>query len=240
MPYLGAALARWWQDNLSDPQAATDFFGQIGPGQVISWSRTFGRNVGHGLVTYLVTLLTLFFMFRNGPALRERFLHFGHNVFGERGELIARHAGDAIYGTVTGLILVGLAEGALIGVGYWLAGVPHPLLFALATGILAIIPMGAPLAFFGAAVIVYLQGSTLAAVGIVGLGFLVVMLADYLVRPILIGGAAKIPFLLVLLSTLGGISTLGLIGLFVGPVLVAVLLALWRDFSGSLDFETLR
>jgi len=74
-----------------------------------------------------------------------------------------------------------------------------------------------------------------------GLGFVVVMLADYLVRPLLIGGAARLPFLLVLLGTLGGLSTLGLIGLFVGPVLMAVLVALWRDFSeapaGALEAE---
>jgi predicted PurR-regulated permease PerM len=232
LPYVGASLAGWWRDNLSDPQAATDLFGQIGPGQLIGWSRAFGARVGHGIITYLVTLLTVFFLLRDGPALRVRFLTFGYHVFGERGELIARHAGDAIYGTVIGLVLVGLAEGALIGVGYWVAGVPHPLLFAVSTGILAIIPMGAPAAFSVAAVLLYLQGNAIGAGGVFSLGFLVVMLADYVVRPLLIGGAARLPFLLVLLSTLGGLSTLGLIGLFVGPVLMTVLLALWRDFSG--------
>jgi predicted PurR-regulated permease PerM len=233
LPYLGPAIASWWRDNLSDPQAAVDLVGQIGPGQLVGWSRIFGAKIAHSIITYVITLAAVFFLFRDGPALRARFATLSHRLFGERGELVALHVTDAIHGTVIGLVLVGLAEGAVIGVGYWLTGVPHAFLFAIATGILAIIPMGAPLAFCIAAVFLYIQGNVIGAVIVIGLGFLVVMLADYLVRPILIGGAARLPFLLVLLGTLGGLSTLGLIGLFVGPVLMAVLLALWRDFSAA-------
>src|SRR5262249_51594921 len=148
-----------------------------------------------------------FFLLRDSQVLRTRFFSFGFNAFGNRGELMARHASDAVNGVVIGLILVGIGVGALIGIGYWVAGLHHPFLFTVATAVLAIIPMGAPIAFSTAAVTLYLEGHVIGAAGVFGYGFLILMLADYLVRPLLIGGAARLPFLFVLLSTLGGLST---------------------------------
>jgi len=169
LPYVGATIAAWWRENLSNPQGASDLIGQIGPGQLVGWSRAFGVKILHSLVTYLITLVAVFVLFREGPGLAARFSILGHRLFGERGELIARHAIDAIHGTVIGLVLVGLTEGAVIGIGYWLTGVPNAFLFTIATSILAIIPMGAPVAFSVAAIVLYLQGNAISAVIVFGL-----------------------------------------------------------------------
>ncbi len=237
VPYVGGAFATWWKVNLSDPEALASLMEQVEPQQLVGWSRAIGGRIIHDLIIFVFTLLALFFLFRDGETLRDRFSTFVVRVFGERGQTISEHAVTAVDGTLIGLVLVGLAEGSLIGLGYWIAGVPHTFLFAVATAVLAIIPMGAPLAFTAAATLLYIQGDAVAAAGIFVFGTLVVMLADCLVRPILIGSTARLPFLLVLLGTLGGISTLGIIGLFVGPVLMAVLVALWRDLS-ELDART--
>jgi predicted PurR-regulated permease PerM len=128
---------------------------------------------------------------------------------------------------------VGFAEGLVIGVGYWVTGVPHPIAFSIATSVVAAIPFGAPLVFCLAALLLFGLGKVLAGIGLAVFGFLVVFITDHLVRPAVIGGAARIPFLLVLLGILGGLSSLGLVGLFVGPALMAVFVAIWRDLAGE-------
>jgi predicted PurR-regulated permease PerM len=138
---------------------------------------------------------------------------------------------------VTGLVLVGLAEGVLLGFAYALAGLPHAVPVAALTGVLAVIPFGAPIAFCAAGLYLLANSDTGAAIGVVAFGFLVVFVADHFVRPVLIGGAARLPFLWVLLGILGGLETFGLLGLFLGPVVMAALMSLWRDWTERGDSE---
>ena len=119
----------------------------------------------------------------------------------------------------------------LLGFAYALAGLPHAVSIAALTGILAVIPFGAPLAFCAAGLYLVAGGSTAAAAAVVGFGFLVVFVADHLVRPVLIGGAARLPFLWVLLGIIGGLETFGLLGLFLGPMVMAALISLWREWT---------
>ena len=128
-----------------------------------------------------------------------------------------------------GLVLVGLAEGVLLGIGYQFAGVPSAVLWAAATCVLAIIPFGAPLAFGAVAALLLYQGNASAAAAILALGVVVLFVADHFVRPTVIGNATKLPFLAVLLGILGGVETLGLIGLFVGPVVMTLFVTLWHE-----------
>jgi len=90
---------------------------------------------------------------------------------------------------------------------------------------------GAPLAFCLAALLLFGLGKVLAGIGVVVFGFLVVFVVDHFIRPIVIGGATRIPFLLVLLGILGGLSSLGMVGLFVGPAIMAIFTAVWRDLT---------
>ena len=98
---------------------------------------------------------------------------------------------------------------------------------------LAVIPFGAPLIFTLAALYLLSVGKALAAMIIFIVGTVVVFIADHFIRPVLIGGAARLPFIWVLLGLLGGLETLGFIGLFLGPAIMAALIALWRDWTGS-------
>ena len=136
-------------------------------------------------------------------------------------------------GTVDGLVLVGLGEGALLGVVYVLAGVPHPVLLGALTAVAAMIPFGAALAFGLAALLLLAGGSTVAAVAVFGSGLAVTFIADHAVRPVLIGGATRLPFLWVLLGILGGVETWGLLGLFLGPAIMAALILLWREWADA-------
>jgi predicted PurR-regulated permease PerM len=133
---------------------------------------------------------------------------------------------------VNGLVLVGLGEGIVLGVVYVLVGLPYPVPVAALTGVLAVIPFGAPVVFGAAALYLLSQVQIAAAAIVLGAGFFVTFTADHFVRPVLIGGATRLPFLLVLLGILGGLETLGLLGLFVGPAIMAALVSLWREWTG--------
>jgi len=98
------------------------------------------------------------------------------------------------------------------------------------TAVAAMVPFGAPLVFGLAALIMLFQGSLVAAVALLALGVVVTFVADHFIRPVIIGGATRLPFLWVLLGILGGVETFGVIGLFVGPVVMSVLMQLWRDW----------
>jgi len=104
---------------------------------------------------------------------------------------------------------------------------------AVLTGILAVIPFGAPVVFGAAALYLAASGSAAAAVAVLGFGLAVVFVADHFVRPVLIGGAVRLPFLWVLLGILGGLETFGILGLFLGPAIMAALISLWREWTES-------
>jgi predicted PurR-regulated permease PerM len=151
-------------------------------------------------------------------------------MLGPTGERVARQLVQSVRGTINGLVFVGLGEGALMTIVYYFAGAPHPLVLGSVTAVAAMIPFGAILVFGVAALLVLAGGSALGAAAILLIGLLVVGIADHLVRPALIGGATRLPFLLVLFGILGGVEALGLLGLFVGPAVMAALVMLWRDY----------
>ncbi len=203
LPLVGHTMAEWWLANLSD----------------------------HRLIIFGFTLLTLFFLFRGGTLFSRQLIRLSDRLLGPDGERIGRHMVQAVLATVNGLVLVGLGEGVLLGVAYIVAGLPHPVSMAALTGVLAVIPFGAPVAFGAAALYLVGMGSTIAGVAVFCFGVVIVFVADHAIRPVIIGGAARLPFLWVLLGILGGLETFGIVGLFLGPAVMAALISLWRDWT---------
>ena len=233
LPVVGSPIADWWHTNLSDPIMAEALFGRLTPKMVADSAREYGGEVARRLVIFLFTLLTMFFLFREGSGIANQLRGLSDRVFGTRVEAIGRHMIDAVHGTVNGLVLVGLAEGIVLGVAYAVFGLPYPASFAAVTGVLAVIPFGAPVVYILAGLYMASIGKAVAGIAIFASGSVVVFVADHFIRPALIGGAARLPFLWVLLGLLGGLETMGIIGLFVGPAVMAALIALWRDWTGA-------
>jgi len=231
LPGIGLPLEEWWRSNLSDPKAAEELLGRIYARVPTESAREVGGEIIHRLILFAFTLLTLFFLFRDGTALSGRLIELSDRLLGAQGERIGRHMIHAVLGTVNGLVLVGLGEGVLLGVAYIIAGLPHPVSIAVLTGILAVSPFGAPVVFGAAALYLAAVGSTAAAAAVFGFGVAVVFVADHFVRPVLIGGAVRLPFLWVLLGILGGLETFGILGLFLGPAVMAALISLWREWT---------
>ncbi len=233
LPLAGEWAISWWKSNLASPGAATDLLLQINSGITVEWAKVFGKQVLHRLAILAVTLITLYFLYRDGAKLAREFVGAVRRVVGESGERYIAHMASAIGATVNGLVLVGLAEGILLAIGYALAGLEHAALLGAVTGLFAMVPFAAPLIFGGASLVLLAQGNTLAAVLLYSFGSVVLFIADHFVRPLLIGGAARLPFLWVLLGILGGLESLGLLGLFLGPAIMAALVSLWRDVRAA-------
>ena len=235
---VGSQLATaWWQENLANPDAANALLLKARQSQFVTNSRELGAEVAHRVVLFGFTLLTLFFLFKDGDRCGGQMQRASERAFGPAGERIGRQMIASVHGTVDGLVLVGLGEGFILGVGYVLAGVPHPSLFGLFTAIAAMVQFGAPVVFGLAAAILLVQGSVVSAIIIGVLGMVVTFVADHFVRPTLIGSATRLPFLWVLLGILGGVETWGLLGLFLGPAVMAALILLWREWAARGEAE---
>jgi predicted PurR-regulated permease PerM len=223
--------ADWWKDHLGAPHVFSELLKRFDRESFISFTRQFGLELVHRIVLFAFMLLTLFFLFRDGESLSARLVTASRRMFGPSGERIGRQMIASVHGTVDGLVLVGLGEGLILGIAYVVAGVPHPALLGSLTAVAAMIPFGAPLIFGIAALLLVAQGAVTSAVVIVVLGTVVLVVADHIVRPVLIGGSTRLPFVWVLFGILGGVEAWGLLGLFLGPALMAALILLWREIS---------
>jgi predicted PurR-regulated permease PerM len=124
----------------------------------------------------------------------------------------------------------------LLGVVYYFTKLPHPILFGMFTAVAAMIPFAAAIAVGLAALVLLGNGAFGAAIIVILAGLIVTFVADHFVRPKLIGGATKLPFLWVLLGILGGVESFQLLGLFLGPAIMAALMLLWRELTGAQNF----
>ncbi|MBW8754050.1 MAG: AI-2E family transporter [Sphingomonadales bacterium] len=234
LPY-GDQLIGWWQANLAQPGALSrlSILHREGGLSSLDLGGRFLGAVLHRLLIIVFMLLIFFFLLRDGESLARGLRVGSARAFGPAGEHVGEQIVQAIRGTVNGLVVVGLGEGVLMGAAYYIAGVPHPAILGLLTGLLSAIPLGAVIAYVAAAGLLAAGGEIGAAIAIAVLGSVVVFVADHFIRPVLIGGATRLPFLLVLLGIIGGIEAWGLIGIVLGPALMAALLLLWREWIGT-------
>lgn len=233
IPMVGDYINHWWLETLAQPHGLTHLFSEGSVGRMVSPSavlKSLGTQLFHRLVDFGFAFLCLFFFYMDGVALNRQIVTMGERWFGAaRWQHYYEKIPTAIRATVNGLVLVGLGEGVLIGIGYAVAGVPSPIVWGAITGVLAIVPFGAPVVYLCAAGLLAADGHTAAAIGVVAWGSLVLFIADHMVRPTIIGSATRLPFLAVLFGILGGVETLGLVGLFIGPVVMVLLVTLWRE-----------
>ncbi len=231
IPTVGDQAASWWSAHLTDPADLSVFMGSPDNMWVKGVAQNLGRQAAHRLITLIFTIVTLFFLYEGGDVLSAKTLTLLERLTGEIGKRYWLQAAAAIRGTVNGVVLVGLAEGFAIGMSYWIAGAPHAAILGLSTGALAMIPFAAPLIFTGVSLILMIQGKVIAAVGVFIFGMLVLSIGDHVVRPKIIGNSVKLPFLWVLFGILGGVEVFGLIGLFIGPALMALVMMMWSDMT---------
>lgn len=231
IPWIGKEAESYWNANVGQPgdikYLLSNLHISLTPASYFIKQVSF--SLFHRGFQIGFTLLSLFFFFRDGDELTQAIHRIGENCLGKRWDRYASKLPKALRGTVNGTVLVGIGVGVLMGICYALVQFPGPTLLGFITACAAMIPFVVPLVIIIVAVIVWFNGSVLGAIVVIVWGTLVVFFADHFIKPALIGGAIKLPFLAVLFGILGGVETLGLLGLFIGPIIMVLFLTLWQE-----------
>jgi predicted PurR-regulated permease PerM len=233
IPLVSEHAQEWWRKHLGDPLKARELLGNFGSGTLAPLSRDVGALIAQRLLLALITFMALFLLYRDGPAFSKRALELAERLLGEPGPRLVTNLVTTVRGVVTGVVTLAILEGSLITVGYLVTGVPYPLLSGAITIVCAMIPLGAWIAFSTASLVLLLEGNSGPAAGMFAYGAIVMLIGDNFAQPMLVGGAARLPFLATLIGILGGLETFGLIGLFLGPVIMAAMLFVWKEWIES-------
>ncbi|KTD06121.1 permease [Legionella gratiana] len=230
-PWIGNDLVVYWDNNIGKPGMIKGLLSNIHLSLTPTsyYVKQIGSNLAHRSVQVGFTLLSLFFFYRDGEQLIRQIYLVGENCLGKRWFRYADRLPRALRATVNGTIVVGLGVGFLMGVCYGLVGFPAPTLVGFITALAAMIPFVVPVVFITVAMILFAYGGMFGAIAVLVWGTLVMFVADHFIKPALIGGAIELPFLAVLFGILGGVETLGLLGLFVGPLVMVLFVTLWQE-----------
>ncbi|HAT6815462.1 TPA: AI-2E family transporter [Legionella pneumophila] len=234
IPLVGDDLIQYWGVNIGKPGSIKEFLSNLHVTLTPTsyYIKQIGVNLAHRSFQVGFTLLTLFFFYRDGDKLLLQIQHIGEYCLGDRWFRYSDRLPSALRGTVNGTIVVGIGVGILMGVCYALVGFPAPTLTGFITALAAMIPFVVPIVFIIVALILLSVGSLIGGIIVLVWGTLVMFVADHFVKPVLIGGAIQLPFLAVLFGILGGVETLGLLGLFLGPMVMVLFVTLWQEPQG--------
>lgn len=196
-----------------------------------SWAVSAGQSAVRFGLMFFVMLYVLYFFLRDGDELLEVIIHALPIGDERERELFAKFA-EVSRATIKGTIVIGILQGTLGGLIFWLLGIEAAVFWGAVMVVLSIVPMlGAGLIWVPAAVIMVASGSYIKAAILVVFGVLVIGLVDNLLRPVLVGRDTRMPDYLILLSTLGGLTMFGVSGFIIGPIIAGLFLTLWGMFA---------
>lgn len=236
----GDWLEESWDDYIGNPNMINEALRKVSGeniGSAYRWLLALGSGTFQLLLTLLFMLITLFFVFRDGRYLVQQIDQVGIHILPRHWQRFSRVVPATVSSTVTGMGLIAIGEGVILGIAYAIAGVPSPVALGVLTGFMALIPGGAPLSFTLVSIYLVATGSVWSGIGLMLWGSIELFIVDKTLRPWLVGGPIKLPFLPTFFGLVGGVTTMGLVGLFVGPVLMALLVAIWREWVHSFDEE---
>lgn len=232
MPLAGEYLAQQWALYLGQPnQLSLLFSARLSTIQELTQSALVGVATRTAMLFF--ALWVLFFFYRDGERLIEKTGRFGIKWLKKRWHAYAHHIPPAMRSTVNGLVIVGLAEGVIIGLMLNFAGVHSAMLLGMVTAAISLMPMAGPLLLAVIGLVLFAQGAPWAGIYIFTFGTLVLLLADYLVRPRLIQSSTQLPFLAILFGIFGGIASMGILGLIIGPVILVLFQVLLNEASND-------
>ncbi|ENW89038.1 AI-2E family transporter [Acinetobacter indicus] len=229
LPFVGKEISRSLREINEDPNSIINSISVWIQGH-LNYGRFLLSEISRNLIKLGFAMLSLFFFYRDGQTILNQVSKALEMVIGPRVHHYLDTISETTRAVVYGVGLTAIAQALLAGVSYFVAGVPNPMVLTIVTFLFALIPFGPPLAYGSVALWLFSQGQTIEAIGVMAWGVCVVSTADNVIRPLVISGATQIPFLLIMFGVLGGIASFGLIGLFIGPVILAVLLAIWREW----------
>ncbi len=234
LPIIGKEISRTLQEINHDPNSIIQSASQWIQGH-LNYGKVVISEVTRNMVKLCFAVLTLFFFYRDGPTIVSQVSRALEMVIGPRVHHYLDTISETTRAVVYGVGLTAVAQALLAGISYFVADVPNPMVLTLVTFVFALIPFGPPIAYGSVALWLFSQGHTIEAIGVMAWGVCIVSTADNVIRPLVISGATRIPFILIMFGVLGGLASFGMVGLFIGPVILAVLLAIWREWLHEND-----
>jgi predicted PurR-regulated permease PerM len=234
VPLVGERAAKAW-DQLTSA-GVRDLAPKLTPyaGQLTRWLASAVGSLGETFVQFLLTVAITTVMYARGEQAAATVIRFGGRLGGERGETAVRLAGQAIRGVALGVVVTAVAQSVLGGIGLAVVGVPFALVLTAIMFMLCLAQIGPALVLIPAVVWMYYSGDALWAT--VLLAFTIVaMTMDSFLRPLLIRKGANLPLLLILAGVIGGLLAIGLLGIFLGPTVLAVAYTLMNAWMAESD-----
>ena len=231
VPLIGRHVADYWNYLNQSSAVRLQELTRLLPAAktIVLWG---GRALGEGILQIGLSLLIAFFFYRDGHTAADQLQAALHRIAGERGDRLLDLAGATIRAVVYGILGTSLLQGVVGAIGFAIAGVPGAASLGFVTFLLSLVPGGPPIVAAPAAFWLYRQGSTAWAVFIMAWGLMVGTL-DNVVKPLLISRGGSTPMILVMLGVFGGALAFGVIGMFLGPTLVALGYSLFEQWSAS-------
>ena len=185
------------------------------------------------LLDLFVMLYAMFYFFRDGPRIIEKIFYY-MPLSPEDEELLLERLTSVTRATIKGTLVIGIIQGALAGLAFWVAGIDGAAFWGTIMAILSVVPgIGAALIWVPAVIYLFITGQTLSAVLLLAWCAAVVGTIDNILRPTLVGKDAKMPDLLILIGTLGGLFLFGPIGFIVGPIVCGLFLTVWEIYGAT-------
>lgn len=232
LPLVGERAAAYWSGMAHDTprllEEARKYFEPVRKVLVAS-----GITFASALLQLVLSIFIAFFFFRDGDVVVGRLQVAAHRIAGERGHRLGEVAAATVRGVVLGILGTALVQGVLAGIGFAIAGMKAAPLLGLVTFFLSPVPIGPPLVWIPAGLWLIASGETGWGIFVLLWGALVVSTVDNFIKPLIISRGSDLPFALVLLGVLGGAVAFGFIGVFIGPVLLAVGFALVKEWAAA-------
>lgn len=232
VPLLGAKVARLWSDLAA--AGSSELLARLQPflADAARWLAAVAGGAGVLAFEFLLTVAIAAIMYARGEAAREGLIRFGRRLAGARGERVVVLAGQAIRAVALGVVVTALVQTFLAGLGLFVAGVPFAGLLTAVVLLLCIAQIGPILVLVPAVIWLYWTGATLWGTVLL-IWTIAVGPLDNVLRPILIRKGANLPLLLIFAGVIGGLVAFGIIGLFVGPLVLAVSYMLLEEWVGE-------
>ncbi|MCK9533475.1 MAG: AI-2E family transporter [Pseudomonas sp.] len=232
VPVLGERLLELWE---TIDQQGSALFLAVKPymGNLGNWLLARSASIGAGILELALSLVLVFFFYRDGPRLALFVKDLVQRLIKERADYYIDLVAGTVRRVVNGVIGTAAAQAVVALFGFVVAGVPGALLLAALTFMLSLIPMGPPLVWIPAVAWLFFQNEYGMAIFLLLWGFLVISSVDNILKPYLISRGGNLPLVVVLMGVFGGLFAFGFMGLFLGPTLLAVAYSLVSDWIAS-------
>jgi predicted PurR-regulated permease PerM len=231
IPLVGERIAAYWASFTNDTAGLLDEMrGFVDPLRAFAFKT--GAVVGEGLLQLTLSVLIAFFFYRDGDAIMARVRGAVRRISPQRGEHMLEVATMTTRAVVYGILGTALAQGVLAAIGLYIAGIKAAPLLGLVTFFLSPVPVGPPLVWVPAGLyLIFGVGETAWGIFVLVWGVAVVSSVDNVLKPMIISRGSDLPFILVMLGVFGGVVAFGFIGVFLGPVLLALGFVLIKEWA---------